>query len=99
MYYIKTAPGFPDAVCNSLTGKAYSSDAAAPISSNNSAISNSACGFGFGGQFLDRLARSLQFGLFRRTGDVQGDLHRDFRVQRHRDGVQAQVLDRRSSTT
>jgi hypothetical protein len=30
-------------------------------------------GFGLGGQFLDRLARRLQFGFFGRTGDVQVD--------------------------
>ena len=39
-------------------------------------------GFGFGGEFLDRLARGLQFGFFGRAGDVQADLDRHFRVQR-----------------
>ena len=28
-------------------------------------------GFGFGGEFLDRLARGLKFGFFDRTRDVQ----------------------------
>ena len=42
----------------------------------------------------DVLALRLTLGLVRRAGDVEGDLHRDFRVEPDRDLVHADRLDR-----
>ena len=52
------------------------------------------CGFFFRGQFLDRFACGLKFGLFNGTCDVQLNGRFDFGVQIDCYIVQAQIFDR-----